>query len=49
MGVIARRISMPIGILVSSLLLTPVLGLLGWQYRKNQPEETTESQPTDQG
>ncbi len=38
-GIIARRISMPVGILTSALLLTPVLGLLGRQY--NNHEETT--------
>ncbi len=37
-GIIARRFSMPVGILTSALLLTPVLGLLGRQYAKNHTE-----------
>lgn len=41
-GVIARRVSMPIGILTSALLLTPVLGLLSGQYRKNRKEDIAE-------
>lgn len=45
-GVIARRISMPIGILTSSLLLTPVLALLGRQYKKNSQEEAV-LEPTE--
>jgi DHA3 family tetracycline resistance protein-like MFS transporter len=38
-GLIARRISMPVGILTSALLLTPVLGLLGKQYINNTEDE----------
>jgi DHA3 family tetracycline resistance protein-like MFS transporter len=34
-GIMARRISMPIGILTSALLLTPALALLGRQYARN--------------
>jgi len=42
-GLIARRISMPVGILTSTLLLTPVLALLGRQYTKNTEDQLVES------
>jgi DHA3 family tetracycline resistance protein-like MFS transporter len=42
-GLIARRISMPVGILTSALLLTPVLALLGRQYTKNTEDQLAES------